>query len=336
MRRLLPLLLLVGCFESFEATGEDSPDSALLEIRLVAEAGTTGDATTARALVDAAVVGEVPLTTPPPEGLLLAQVTTSLGTHELELQLLGADGALVLRRTASVVVRGDQTYTFTLESACAAVRCAEGERCRDGRCEPEPVCPGPDCPTCDCETDADCPAASGCTSFVCRDCACVPFDDDSLCGPPAFCSDGACVADCACMGDEDCPELPALGCARPMCRECACVPVADPSRCADGEMCDPETFECVGSANLRVVLRTDYEVREFRRVRTVIDGGRPIVHVGDPDRNYVSGVTVASVEVPFGEHEVVVSLVGVSATRRQRVDVRGDTTASFLILRPTP
>ncbi len=336
MRRLLPLVLLVGCFDSFEVSGETGADSAQLEIRLVAEAGAIGEATTARALVDGSVAGETPLTTLPPEGLVVARTTTTLGTHDLELRLLGPDSTLVLRRNASVLVRADQTYTFTLESACAGVRCPPGERCRDGRCEPGPVCPGPDCPACDCETNEDCPAAAGCTRFVCRDCACIPFDDNSLCGPPAFCSDGACIADCACMTDGDCPELPALGCARTTCRECACTPVADPSRCAPGEVCDPETFECIGSANLRVVLRTDYEAGEFGRVRTSIDGGRPIVHVADRGRDYASGVTVASTEVSFGVHEVEVSLVGVSSSRRQRVEVDGDTTASVLILRPAP
>ncbi len=334
MRRLLPLALLFGCFESYEAAPGPTPDAATLEIRLVAEEGALGEATAARARVDGEVAGETSLTRAPVD-LAVARVETSLGTHDLELELVGADGAVTLRRTASVLVRGDQAFTFTLESACASVRCAAGERCRDGRCEPE--CPGPGCPECDCTTSADCPPSTGCTISVCRDCVCVTFDDDGLCDPPALCSEGSCVADdCACMADGDCPELPEAGCGRAVCRECACTAIADVSRCAPGEVCDPETFACVSTARLRVVLRTDYAASEFRRVRTRIDGDRPIVHVPEPDADYVAGVTVASAEVSFGVHEVVLELVGTGQARRRRVEVREDTAVSLLVLRPTP
>jgi len=120
-----------------------------------------------------------------------------VGTRELQVRLLRADGSVLATRNRVITVRNDIIVPVVFTRVCADVVCPgagddpNATECVDGVCVP-PEC-GPEhpeeCPVLGCATAGDCdgPPLPSCASRTCVARSCLVERDDSACGPGFYC-----------------------------------------------------------------------------------------------------------------------------------------------------
>ena len=124
------------------------------------------------------------------------------GEHDLEVQLLRADGSRLGVRRRAVRVVGDTGVTVVFGRNCVEVSCPDGAdasatECLNGRCVP-PECTADDPAACGdvtCQNDGECPApAAACALAACVDGECLDFHVAGSCAPSEVC-----LPDTGCM-----------------------------------------------------------------------------------------------------------------------------------------
>ncbi len=135
-------------------------------------------------------------TTPP----RIAEFTNiPTGSWRIQVDLVSADGALVLSRTGRFHVTSRHIVRIVLTRDCLSVSCAEGERpaCLGARCVPEDCLQGnePSCPPLACHTDDDCRTTPESCLGRCRAGTCLQWPTPGTCPSGQRCdADGQCTA----------------------------------------------------------------------------------------------------------------------------------------------
>lgn len=113
------------------------------------------------------------------------------GSHTLEIELLGPDGDVVVRRPVRVEVSASTVATVLFTRSCRGVTCEDEQAsaCLGGACVPA-ECTRERADACGevgCASDAECVTDSPCAAGVCHDGACLMVSDATVCADDAWC-----------------------------------------------------------------------------------------------------------------------------------------------------